>query len=286
MAIERVGVVGAGQMGGGIAEVCARAGFHVLVSDVDTAALDRGREAMTRSLDRAVERGKAEAAEREEALARIDMTTDLGDMADRQLVIEAAVEDPDIKSAIFRELDGIVSDDDAILASNTSSIPIISLAVATDRPASVLGVHFFNPPPVMKLVEIIPSLLTSEATLSTVADFVAAIGKQSVHAKDQAGFIVNALLTPILVDAIRMYETGVATAEDIDKAMVLGVNHPMGPLALADLIGIDTVLAVAESLYEEFRDPKYVAPPLLRRMVAAGRLGRKTGRGFYDYSGG
>jgi 3-hydroxybutyryl-CoA dehydrogenase len=286
MAIERVGVVGAGQMGGGIAEVCARAGFHVLVSDVDTAALDRGREAMTRSLDRAVERGKAEAAEREEALARIDMTTDLGDMADRQLVIEAAVEDPDIKSAIFRELDGIVSDDDAILASNTSSIPIISLAVATDRPASVLGVHFFNPPPVMKLVEIIPSLLTSEATLSAVADFVAAIGKESVQAKDQAGFIVNALLTPILVDAIRMYETGVATAEDIDKAMVLGVNHPMGPLALADLIGIDTVLAVAESLYEEFRDPKYVAPPLLRRMVAAGRLGRKTGRGFYDYSGG
>lgn len=273
-------------MGGGIAEVCARAGFQVLVSDVDTAALERGREAMTRSLDKAVERGKAEASEREEALARIDMTTDLGDMADRQLVIEAAVEDPDIKSAIFRELDGIVSDDDAILASNTSSIPIISLAVATDRPASVLGVHFFNPPPVMKLVEITPSLLTSEATLSTVADFVAAIGKESVQAKDQAGFIVNALLTPILVDAIRMYETGVATAEDIDKAMVLGVNHPMGPLALADLIGIDTVLAVAESLYEEFRDPKYVAPPLLRRMVAAGRLGRKTGRGFYDYSGG
>lgn len=283
MAIERVGVVGAGQMGSGIVEVCARAGFHVLVSDVDNAALDRGRAAMTRSLDRAVERGKMEASQREEALALIDMTTDLSEMADRQLVIEAAVEDPDIKTAIFRELDGIVSDDDAILASNTSSIPIISLAVATERPASVLGVHFFNPPPVMRLVEIIPSLLTSDETLSAVADFVATIGKESVQAKDQAGFIVNALLTPILVDAIRMYEAGVATAEDIDKAMVLGVNHPMGPLALADLIGIDTVLAVIESLYEEFRDPKYVAPPLLRRMVAAGRLGRKTGRGFYDY---
>jgi 3-hydroxybutyryl-CoA dehydrogenase len=286
MALERVGVVGAGQMGGGIAEVCARAGFHVLVNDVDAVALERGREAITRSLDKAVERGKAEASEREEALARIDVTADLGDMADRQLVIEAAIEDPNIKTAIFRDLDGIVAADDAILASNTSSIPIISLAIATDRPASVLGVHFFNPPPVMKLVEIIPSLLTSDATLVAVTDFVAAIGKESVQAKDQAGFIVNALLTPILVDAVRMYETGVATAEDIDKAMVLGVNHPMGPLALADLIGIDTVLAVAESLYEEFRDPKYVAPPLLRRMVAAGRLGRKTGRGFYDYSGG
>jgi 3-hydroxybutyryl-CoA dehydrogenase len=273
-------------MGGGIAEVCARAGFHVLVNDVDAVALERGREAIARSLDRAVERGKAEASEREEALARIDVTADLGDMADRQLVIEAAIEDPNIKTAIFRDLDGIVAADDAILASNTSSIPIISLAIATDRPASVLGVHFFNPPPVMKLVEIIPSLLTSDATLVAVTDFVAAIGKESVQAKDQAGFIVNALLTPILVDAVRMYETGVATAEDIDKAMVLGVNHPMGPLALADLIGIDTVLAVAESLYEEFRDPKYVAPPLLRRMVAAGRLGRKTGRGFYDYSGG
>ena len=282
--ITRVGVVGCGLMGSGIAEVFARAGLDVRVSEANGEALEIGRTRLTGSLDTAVRRGKLSAEDRDAALDRISFTTDLADFADRDLVIEAVAEREDIKTAIFQTLDKIVERRDAILASNTSSIPIVKLASATSRPEQVLGIHFFNPAPVQKLVEIIPTLTTSAETVARAEDFARTVlAKDPIRARDRAGFVVNALLVPYLLSAVRMFETGVATAEDIDKGMEAGCAHPMGPLRLCDLIGLDTIVSIAESMYHEYKEPLYAAPPLLQRMVDAGLLGRKSGRGFYQY---
>jgi 3-hydroxybutyryl-CoA dehydrogenase len=282
--IARVGVVGCGQMGAGIAEVCARAGLAVLVAETTGEALELGRTRLVASLDRAVERGKIPEAEREAALGRLSFTTDLGGFADRDLVIEAVVENEQVKMEIFQVLDQVVTRRDAILATNTSSVPVVRLATATTRPAQVLGLHFFNPAPVQRLVELIPALTTSEDTIRRAeALVVRTLGKHPIRAQDRSGFVVNALLVPYLLAAIRMFESGTASREDIDSGMELGCAHPMGPLRLADLIGLDTVAAMADSMFEEYRDPSYAAPPLLRRMVTAGHLGRKAGAGFYAY---
>ena len=282
--IDRVGVVGAGLMGSGIAEVCARADLDVLVVEDGVDAVRRGQDRITRSLARAEERGKIDSAER--VLARIQVVSDLDALRDRDLVVEAILEDETAKVDLFRRLDKIVVGDTAILASNTSSIPIMKLGVVTERPTQVMGIHFFNPVPVLKLVELVPSLLTSTDTTERARRFVEGrLQKQAIDCQDRAGFVVNALLIPFVLSAIRMLESGFATAEDIDQGLVLGAAHPQGPLALADLIGLDTTKAVAESLYEEFKEPLYAAPPLLARMVDAGLLGRKTGRGFYTYDG-
>ena len=280
--IERVGVVGVGQMGSGIAEVCARSGLDVIVADEDAEGLKRGRDRIAVSLKRAVKAGKMSEADAEAALGRIRFTEDLQEFADRQLAVEAVVEVEAVKTSVLAKLDQILPED-AILASNTSSIPIMRLGTATTRPNNVVGVHFFNPVPVLKLVEVIPSLATSEDTKARAVAFVEQLGKQGVVAQDRAGFVVNSLLIPYLLAAIRMAEGGFASAEDIDSGMVLGCAHPMGPLALSDLIGLDTVKLAAEAMYEEFKEPLYTPPALLLRMVEAGRLGRKTGRGFYEY---
>jgi len=283
VSIERVGVVGCGLMGAGIAEVCARAGLDVTVVESNDQAADSGRQRLTKSLTRAQERGKLDNAE--EVMGRIGIGTEMAALKDRQLVVEAIVEDEPTKVALFRQLDEIVTGQGAILASNTSSIPIMKLAVATKRPTHVLGIHFFNPVPVLSLVELVPSLLTATETTDKARSFVTdQLGKHPIESQDRAGFIVNALLIPFILSAIRMLESGFATADDIDAGLVRGAAHPQGPLALADLIGLDTTKAVAESLYEEFKEPLYAAPPLLNRMVDAGLLGRKTGRGFYTYS--
>jgi 3-hydroxybutyryl-CoA dehydrogenase len=284
--IQRIGVIGCGLMGAGIAEVCARAGLDVLVREVDAAAAERGRSRLVTSLDRALGAGKIAEAERDAALASLSFTTDIGDLADRQLVVEAVVEDEALKVDVFTQLDKVMTDDRAILASNTSSIPIMKLGIATGRPEQVVGIHFFNPVPVLRLVELVTSLLTSPETAGRAETFATEVlHKRVIRSQDRAGFVVNALLIPYLLSAIRMMESGFATADDIDTGMVEGCNHPMGPLRLTDLIGLDTTLAVAESLYEEFKEPLYAPPPLLSRMVEAGLLGRKTGRGFYDYGG-
>ena len=282
--MNNVGVVGGGLMGSGIAEVNARAGLDVVVvessEDAATAALAR----LEKSLQRAAAKGKLGADSVEEVLGRIRVVTDLGALADREVVVEAIVEDEDAKVALFKQLDAVVEAPDAILASNTSSIPIMKLGVVTSRPTQVIGVHFFNPVPVLQLVELVPSLLTSPETTERSRAWVQdGLGKQAIDCQDRAGFVVNALLIPFILSAIRMFESGFASAEDIDRGLVLGAAHPQGPLALADLIGLDTTKAVAESLYEEFKEPLYAAPPLLARMVDAGLLGRKTGRGFYTY---
>jgi 3-hydroxybutyryl-CoA dehydrogenase len=280
----RVGVVGCGLMGSGIAEVAARARCDVVVTEAADDAAKAGLARIESSLTTAVERGKLDAAEREATLARIDVTVDVGRLADRELVVEAVVEDEATKVAVFQQLDRVVESPDAILASNTSSIPIMKLAMATGRPHAVVGIHFFNPVPVLKLVELVPSLLTSDGTSDGAERFaIDVLGKRVIRSQDRAGFVVNALLIPYLLSAIRMLESGFATADDIDAGMVEGCAHPMGPLRLADLIGLDTTMAVAESLYEEFKEPLYAPPPLLSRMVDAGLLGRKTGRGFHDY---
>ena len=282
MSIERVGVVGCGLMGAGIAEVCARAGLDVTVVESSDDAADAGRSRLTGALTRAQERGKLDNAQ--EVLGRIAVGTELAALKDRELVVEAIVEDEQAKIALFRQLDDIVTEQGAILASNTSSIPIMKLAVATKRPSHVLGIHFFNPVPVLSLVELVPSLLTAKETTDRARAFVTGqLDKHPIESQDRAGFIVNALLIPFILSAIRMLESGFATADDIDAGLVRGAAHPQGPLALADLIGLDTTKAVAESLYEEFKEPLYAAPPLLNRMVDAGLLGRKTGRGFYTY---
>ncbi|GAA4614371.1 3-hydroxybutyryl-CoA dehydrogenase [Saccharopolyspora hordei] len=283
--IERLGVVGGGQMGGGIAEVGARAGLDVVVCEVNEDAATAGRARLSKSLDRAVQNGKLTEADRDAALERLRFTTSLSDLADRSMVIEAIAEDEQLKTKLFADLDEVVSDPDAILASNTSSIPIAKLAGATGRPQQVLGVHFFNPVPVLKLVELVPSLLTSEETVERAAAFATEqLGKETIRAKDRSGFVVNALLVPYLLSAIRMVEGGFASAEDVDKGMVLGCAHPMGPLRLSDLVGLDTLKAIADSMFEEYGDPNYAAPPLLRRMVDAGLKGKKSGKGFYDYN--
>ncbi len=282
--IQRVGVVGCGQMGAGIAEVCARAGLDTIVHEVDAASAERGRTRLLGSFDRALARGRLTEDERDAAVARLTFTTDLGDMADRRMVIEAVIEDEPLKTKVFATLDRVVVADDAILASNTSSIPIMKLGIATQRPEQVVGIHFFNPVPVLKLVELVTSLMTDAATVDAANHFAEdTLGKIVIRSQDRAGFVVNALLIPYILSAIRMMESGFATAVDIDNGMVEGCNHPMGPLHLADLIGLDTTLAVAVSMYEEFKEPLYAAPPLLSRMVEAGLLGRKSGRGFYDY---
>lgn len=281
--MDRIGVVGCGLMGAGIAEVNARAGLDVVVVESSGAAAKAGRDRLERSLQRAEDKGKlSESAA--DVLARIHLATDLDALADRQLVVEAIVEDEDAKVDLFRRLDSIVIDPQAILASNTSSIPIMKLGVVTSRPTHVMGIHFFNPVPVLRLVELVPSLLTAPETTERARGYVEGpLGKSAIDCQDRAGFVVNALLIPFVLSAIRMFESGFASAEDIDRGLVLGAAHPQGPLALADLIGLDTVKAVAESLYEEFKEPLYAAPPLLARMVDAGLLGRKSGRGFYRY---
>jgi 3-hydroxybutyryl-CoA dehydrogenase len=282
--IQRVGVVGCGQMGAGIAEVCARAGLDVRVAETTGEALELGRTRLVNSLDKAAARGKLTAGERDGTLERLSFTTDLGEFADRDLVIEAVVENEQVKTEIFQILDQVVTRPDAVLASNTSSIPLVKLAVATSRPGQVLGIHFFNPAPVQKLVELIPALTTSEETVERAESLVTKVlGKHPIRAQDRSGFVVNALLIPYLLSAVRMFESGIAGRDDIDNGMEFGCAHPMGPLKLADLIGLDTVASVADSMYAEFKEPLYAAPPLLQRMVDAGRLGRKTGAGFYTY---
>lgn len=283
-AIERVGVIGAGQMGAGIAEVSARAGVDVLVFETTEALITAGRARIVKSLERGVSAGKITERERDAAVGRLTFTTNLADVADRQLVIEAIIEDETVKSHIFAELDKAITDADAVLASNTSSIPIMKLAAATQNPSRVLGLHFFNPVPVLPLVELVSTLVTSDAALKRTEEFASAVlGKQVVHCSDRSGFVVNALLVPYLLSAIRMVEAGFATVEDVDKAVVAGLSHPMGPLRLSDLVGLDTLKLIADKMFEEFKEPHYGPPPLLLRMVEAGMLGKKSGRGFYTY---
>jgi 3-hydroxybutyryl-CoA dehydrogenase len=271
-------------MGSGIAEVCARAGLDVVVAERDEQALTGGRHRLVASLDRGLRHHKLTEADRDATLRRLRFTTDRSELADRDLVIEAAVEDEQVKVEIFGQLDKIVERPDALFASNTSSIPIMKIGMATARPEQVVGIHFFNPAPVMKLVELVPSLLTSKLTENRAEQFAAGVlGKRVIRSPDRAGFVVNALLVPYLLSAIRMFESGFASAADIDNGMVLGCAHPMGPLRLTDLIGLDTTKSVAESLYQEFKEPLYSPPPLLLRMVDAGLLGKKAGRGFYSY---
>ncbi|OAT70329.1 3-hydroxybutyryl-CoA dehydrogenase [Mycobacteroides immunogenum] len=282
--ITRVGVIGAGQMGAGIAEVSARAGVDVLVFETTEALTTAGRDRITKSLDRGVSAGKITERERDAAVANLKFTTDLADFSDRQLVIEAVIEDETIKSSIFAKLDEVITDPDAVLASNTSSIPIMKIAAATKNPGRVLGLHFFNPVPVLPLVELISTLVTTPEAAARTETFASEVlGKQVVRAADRSGFVVNFLLVPYLLAAIRMAESGFATVEDIDKAVVAGLSHPMGPLRLSDLVGLDTLKLIADSMYDEYKEPLYAAPPLLLRMVEAGRLGKKTGAGFYEY---
>jgi 3-hydroxybutyryl-CoA dehydrogenase len=283
--IDRVGVVGAGLMGAGIAEVAAKAGVDVTVCDINDAAVAAGRSRIESSLQRAVKAGKLDDDAAVAALSRIRFVTDIGELADRQLVVEAVREYEDEKLEVFRSLGKLVVDEHAILASNTSSIPIMKLAVASERPEHVVGLHFFNPVPVMRLVELIPSIVTSSEVADRAEDFmVDGLGKRVIRSQDRAGFIVNALFVPYVLAAIRMLESGFASADDIDAGMVEGCSHPMGPLALADMIGLDTIEAVADSMYAEFKEPLYAPPPLLSRMVEAGLLGRKVGRGFFNYT--
>ncbi|WP_255388981.1 3-hydroxybutyryl-CoA dehydrogenase [Pseudonocardia sp. EC080619-01] len=270
-------------MGSGIAEVAARAGYDVRVVETSPAAVQAGVERLESSLRRAEKRGRIESADA--VLERLEVVEGLDALADRELVVEAIAEDEEIKTGVFRELDRVVTDPGAILASNTSSIPIMKLAVATSRPDQAVGIHFFNPVPVLSLVELVPSLMTSDGTLAGARSFVEeGLGKKAIDCQDRAGFVVNALLVPFLLSAIRMMESGFATAEDIDEGLVRGCAHPQGPLALSDLIGLDTVKAVAESMYAEFKEPLYAPPPLLARMVEAGLLGKKAGRGFHTYA--
>jgi 3-hydroxybutyryl-CoA dehydrogenase len=280
----RVGIVGGGLMGSGIAEVCARGGVDVTLVEVDDERAARTRTAIERSLERGMRAGKLDAAAREDALGRLAFSTRVEDVEGSDAAIEAIIEDEDAKRALFADLDRVLPEA-TFLATNTSSVPIMKLAAETSRPERVLGMHFFNPVPVLTLVEIVRSIMTSEETLNEAKAFATdQLGKVTIDSQDRAGFVVNALLVPYLLSAIRMYESGFASREDIDQGMVLGCAHPMGPLALSDLVGLDTLLAVARSLHEEFRDSASVAPPLLNRMVEAGLLGRKTGRGFYDYT--
>ncbi|MFE5842348.1 3-hydroxybutyryl-CoA dehydrogenase [Streptomyces niveus] len=282
--IARLGVVGCGLMGSGIAEVAALRGLDVTVAESAPELAAAGRDRVTASLDRRLRRGTLTEADRDRALARLTFTHDLGDLADRQFVVEAVAENRETKAEIFRQLDKTVTDPHAVLATNTSSIPVVDLAVATTRASQVVGLHFFNPVPVQRLVEVIPALTTSADTVARAREFAArGLGKEVIQAPDRSGFVVNALLVPYLLAAIRMVESGTARPEDIDSGMELGCAHPMGPLRLLDLIGLDTAQAVADSMYEEFKEPLYAAPPLLRRMVAAGHLGRKSGHGFYAY---
>lgn len=281
--VERVGVVGCGQMGAGIAETCALAGLDVVVVSSGPESSKHGRTKLERAFARATTRARITAEEAARALDRIAFETEFDRLADRDLVVETVVEDEPTKLRVFREVDRVLADD-ALLASNTSSIPIARLARATTRPGRVVGTHFFHPVPAMPLVEVTGSLLTTEQTCARTAEFLSRrLGKTVIRTPDRAGFVVNLLFVPYLMSAMRMLESGFASAADIDTAMVAGCGHPMGPLALADMIGLDTLLSVADSLCAEFQDPHYAAPPLLRRMVESGWLGRKSGRGFHAY---
>ena len=284
MKIEKVGVVGCGLMGSGIAEVAAKAGFDVVVREVSDEFLEAGQGTIKKSLDRAVDKGKLEAADRNAAWSRIRFTTDLADLADRDLVVEAIVEDLDAKNELFSALDELCGAD-TIFASNTSSLPITDMAAGTSRPDKVVGLHFFNPVPVMKLVEVVRTIATSDDAFDAAFAFAAALGKEPIAAKDNSGFVVNLLLVPYMLDAIRQLERGVASVEDMDKAMTLGLGYPMGPFVLCDFVGIDTLYRISEIMFDEYREERYAPPPLLKRIAAMGRYGKKTGQGFYDWSG-
>jgi 3-hydroxybutyryl-CoA dehydrogenase len=282
--IEKVGVAGCGLMGSGIAEVAAKAGFDVRVREIDDGALEAGKGRIRKSMDRAVEKGKATAEDRDAAWARLSFTTAVDDLADRDLVVEAIVENLEAKNEIFGRLDGLCAEH-TIFASNTSSLTITDMAAATKRPDRVVGLHFFNPVPVMKLVEVVRTIATSDEAFQRTFDFARALGKEPITAKDNSGFVVNLLLVPYMLDAIRQLERGVASVEDIDKAMTLGTGYPMGPFVLCDFVGIDTLYRISEIMFDEYREERYAPPPLLKRIVALGRFGRKSGKGFYDYSG-
>ena len=283
MEIKQVGVVGCGQMGSGITQVCAQAGYQVLVSEISNELLNKGLASIDSRLNRDVEKGRLSPQDKDSIRSRIKGTTNTRDFAACDLVVEAAIENMDLKKKIFAELDKICPKQ-AILATNTSCLSIIGMAMVTSRPDRVLGLHFFNPVPVMKLLEIVKTIATSEETLEAGQTFGKSLGKTIVLTKDTPGFIVNCLLIPYLLSAIRMLDTGVATREDIDTGITLGLNHPMGPLTLSDLIGNDTILFIADALYDKFKEPRYAPPSLLRKMVTAGWLGRKTGKGFYEYN--
>ena len=283
MDIKNVGVVGCGLMGSGIVETCARAGYDVTVSEINAAALQQGLVRLEKSMKQGLSRGKLSQQDMSAALARITGTIDMADLEASDLVIEAVVENMALKKEIFAKLDQLCAPE-VILASNTSSLSITEMAAVTRRPEKVLGMHFFNPVPVMPLLEIVRTFQTSVETLTIAEAFGESLGKTMVVAKDMPGFIVNRLVIPYFLDAITLLQNGLATREDIDTAIKLGMNHPMGPLTLLDFVGLDTVLFVADAMYEEFKDPRFAAPPLLRQMVLAGYLGRKSGRGFYDYS--
>lgn len=282
MDIKKVGVVGCGAMGGGIAQLCAQSGYQVVVSEINDEFLKKGMGAIDKTLSRSVEKGKLAQADKDAVMGRLKGTTDTKDFADCDLVIEAAIESLELKKKIFAELDGICKPD-AILATNTSCLSIIEMAMATKRPAKVLGLHFFNPAPIMKLLEIVRTIATSDEVLETSQKFGESLGKTNVIAQDAPGFIVNRLWLPFMLHSIKLYEDGVASREDIDNAIQLGLGYPMGPLTLADMVGIDIVKFVCDALYEQLKDPRYIVPTLVDKMVAAGWLGRKTGKGFYDY---
>jgi len=285
MDIKKVGVAGLGLMGHGIAQVAAQAGYDVVVREVDDERLQKGIGKIEKQLARAVEKGKMEQSAADEVLARINPTLDLADFADAQLVIEAITEDLGQKVELWKELDGTVKAQDAVFATNTSSLAVIDQAVATARPHRFIGLHFFNPAQVMPLLEVVRTVTTDDDSLATGFQFGEKLSKTLVNAKDKTGFIVNRLLVPYMLDAIRAYEEGVGSIEDIDAAMKAGANHPMGPLTLLDFVGLDTTKSIADIMFDEYRERRFAAPPTLRKMVAAGWYGRKSGRGFYDYSG-
>jgi 3-hydroxybutyryl-CoA dehydrogenase len=285
MEIERVGVLGCGLMGHGIAQICAQAGWEVVVREADQGRLDKGIGKIEKQLGRAVEKGKMEQSDADAARARITPTLDYSDLAECDLVIEAITEDLDRKLEMWGEVDGVVSGDGAVFATNTSSLPVVNQAVATSRPDRFLGLHFFNPAQVMPLLEVVQTVTTSEEAVRLGFEVGEKLGKTCVHAKDKTGFIVNRLLVPYMLDAIRAYEEGVGSIEEIDTAMKAGANHPMGPLTLLDFVGLDTTTAIADVMFDEYRERRFAAPPTLRKMVAAGLYGRKSGKGFYDYSG-
>jgi 3-hydroxybutyryl-CoA dehydrogenase len=284
MAIERVGVLGCGLMGHGIAQICAEAGWDVVVREVDQGRLDSGLGKIEKQLARAVEKGRREQGDADSVRARITGTLEYGDLADCDLAIEAIVEDLDAKLEMWREVDGVVKKD-AFFATNTSSLPVVNQAVATSRPERFLGMHFFNPAQVMPLLEVVQTVTTGDEALRTGFEVGERLGKTCVHARDKTGFIVNRLLVPYMLDAIRAQEEGVGAIDEIDVAMKAGANHPMGPLTLADFVGLDTLAAIADVMFDEYRERRFAAPPTLRKMVAAGLYGRKSGKGFYDYSG-
>ena len=284
MDISKVGVVGYGLMGSGIAEIAAKSGFDVVVREVNDELLEKGKGRIRKSMDRAVDKEKLSAEDRDAAWARLTFVTEVAGLAECDLVIEAIVEDLEIKNALFRELDGLCGEG-TIFASNTSSLTITDMAAATDRPDRFVGLHFFNPVPVMKLVEVVKTIATSEETFDRAFAFSKAVGKVPIAAKDNSGFVVNLLLVPYMLDAIRQLERGVASVEDIDTGMALGCGYPMGPFVLCDFVGIDTLYKISEIMFDEYREERYAPPPLLKRIVALGRYGRKTGQGFYDWSG-